>query len=137
MREATLLEARLSKVEQDNRRLKLALGALLLALAAVPLIGAVMPEQISGTRYLPDVIQAHGGFRVVNWSGKVRATMDFETGIRYYDPLNATLRASMSDRGISYSDESGNIRAEINKTGIAYRDENFNVVWSTGCAPNC
>ena len=51
MSETTLLESRLSKVERDNRRLKLTVGALLLVLAAVPLIGAVMPEQI------PEVIQ--------------------------------------------------------------------------------
>ena len=37
MSETTLLESRLSKVEQDNRRLKLTVGALLLVLAAVPL----------------------------------------------------------------------------------------------------
>ena len=52
MSETTLLESRVDKIERDNRRLKLTVGALLLALAAVPLIGAVMPEQI------PDVIRA-------------------------------------------------------------------------------
>ena len=52
MSETTLLESRVDKIERDNRRLKLTVGALLLALAAVPLIGAVMPEQI------PERIQA-------------------------------------------------------------------------------
>ena len=51
MSEATVFESRVSKLEQDNRRLKLTVGALLLVLEAVPLIGAVMPEQI------PEVIQ--------------------------------------------------------------------------------
>ena len=34
MSEATVLESRVSKLEQDNRRLKLTVGALLLALRA-------------------------------------------------------------------------------------------------------
>ena len=53
--EATVLESRVSKLEQDNRRLILVVIALLLVLAAVPLIGAVMPEQI------PEVIQLTRG----------------------------------------------------------------------------
>jgi|TARA_B100001245_G_scaffold139602_1_gene103895 hypothetical protein len=52
MSKTTVVDARLDKLEQDNRRLKLTLGALLLALAAVPLIGAVMPQEI------PEMIQA-------------------------------------------------------------------------------
>jgi hypothetical protein len=52
MSKTTVVDARLDKLEQDNRRLKLTLGALLLALAAVPLIGAVMPQEI------PEIIQA-------------------------------------------------------------------------------
>ena len=65
MSEATALESRVDKLEQDNRRLKLTVGALLLALAAVPLIGAVMPEQI------PELIQARQ-FRVIDENGTVR-----------------------------------------------------------------
>ena len=52
MSETTVVDARLDKLEQDNGRLKLTVGALLLALAAVPLIGAVMPQEI------PEMIQA-------------------------------------------------------------------------------
>jgi len=52
MSKTTVVDARLDKLKQDNRRLKLTLGALLLALAAVPLIGAVMPQEI------PEMIQA-------------------------------------------------------------------------------
>ena len=107
MSDATLLESRLSKVERDNRRLKLTVGALLLALAAVPLIGAVMPEQIQ------DVIQARK-FEVIDENGTRRAG------------LNAT--------GIGFTDESNNIRAGMNADGIAYFDESGNVVW---CAPGC
>ena len=81
MSEATLRESRLSKVEQDNRRLKLTVGALLLVLAAVPLIGAVMPEQVQ------DTVRARQ-FRVIDRNG-----------------IN---RVFMSDGGISYYDENGN-----------------------------
>jgi hypothetical protein len=116
MSEATLLESRLSKVEQDNRRLKLTLGALLLALAAVPLIGAVMPEQI------PGVIEARE-FHVIGENGTKRADLTFkgmttwdekgiphavitEAGIVYWDP-NGTNRIIIDDRGIIYVDLEG------------------------------
>jgi hypothetical protein len=107
MSETTLLESRVDKIERDNRRLKLTVGALLLALAAVPLIGAVMPEQI------PEMIQARR-FEVIDENGTRRAG------------LNAT--------GIGFTDESNNIRAGMNADGIAYFDESGNVVW---CAPGC
>ena len=68
MSETTVVDARLDKLEQDNRRLKLTVGALLLALAAVPLIGAVMPQQI------PDVIQAQQ-FEVIYRDGTRRNVM--------------------------------------------------------------
>jgi hypothetical protein len=110
MSEATLLESRVDKIERDNRRLKLTVGALLLALAAVPLIGAVMPEQI------PEVIQARR-FHVIDENDNIRAAMD-RIGFDVHDE-NGTRRAFMSDNG------------------FWYRDENGNVVWSTSCAPNC
>ena len=128
MSEATLLESRLSKVERDNRRLKLALGALLLALAAVPLVGAVMPEQI------PQVITARA-FYVEDENGTLRAGMN-ANAIGYFDE-NGTIRAEMGTSGISYWDENGTGRAEMADRGIFYWDENRNVVWSTLCAPNC
>ena len=68
MSEATLLESRVDKIERDNRRLKLTVGALLLVLAAVPLIGAVMPQQVQG------VIRARE-FRVIDENGTRRASM--------------------------------------------------------------
>ena len=76
MSETTLLESRVDKIERDNRRLKLTVGALLLVLAAVPLIGAVMPEQI------PELIQARA-FEVIDENGVRRALMVGE-GIFYY-----------------------------------------------------
>ncbi|MDP6686834.1 MAG: hypothetical protein QF680_02540 [Acidobacteriota bacterium] len=100
MSETTLLESRLSKVEQDNQRLKLALGALLLALAAVPLIGAVMPEQI------PDVVQARR-FEVIDENGTLRTLMDGKT-IAYLDE-NRVTRSQLYVDGFFYSDASGNV----------------------------
>ena len=164
MSEVTLLESRLSKIERDNRRLKLTVGALLLVLAAVPLIGAVMPEQI------PDLIQARR-FEVIDENDNFRAVMT-DTGIHYRDE-NEDIRASMGTNGIGYYDGNGKIRVGMtpfgfwyydengkirvgmgiggisywdeNQTlrtsmgtnGIHYVDENGNLVWSTICAPNC
>ena len=119
MSEATVVDARLDKLEQDNRRLKLTVGALLLVLAAVPLIGAVMPEQI------PDLIQARA-FRVIGENGPIRAQMD-DSGIDYYDE-NGDMRASISTDGTSYRDENGDLRASMNASGILYYDNNLRAV---------
>jgi hypothetical protein len=142
MSEPTLLESRLSKVEQDNRRLKLALGALLLVLAAT----AVMSQRI------PDVIQARD-FLVIDENGTTRAQIDYDgitlwgengtlrasmgdLGIRYYDE-NGTRRASMSETGIFYTDENGLPRVQISSPAITLWGENGNMVWGTICAPIC
>ena len=119
MSEPTVVDARLDKLEQDNRRLKLTVGALLLVLAAVPLIGAVMPEQI------PDLIQARA-FRVIGENGPIRAQMD-DSGIDYYDE-NGDMRASISTDGTSYRDENGDLRASMNASGILYYDNNLRAV---------
>ena len=87
---ATLLESRVNKLEQDNQRLKLTIGALFLVLAAVPLIGAVIPEQI------PELIRAQG-FEVSEEDGTLRAGMN-DLGIFYFD-------GSSLNYGISYYDE--------------------------------
>ena len=107
MSETTVVDARLDKLEDDNRRLKLTVGALLLVLAAVPLVGAVMPQQI------PDVVRARR-FVVYDENDKIRTTIN--------------------EHGIAYADENGNPRAMISPLGILYWDENFNEVW---CAPGC
>ena len=107
MSETTVVDARLDKLEQDNRRLKLATGALLLVLAAAPLVGAMMPQQI------PDVVRARRCV-VYDESDKIRTTIN--------------------EHGVAYADENGNPRAMISPLGIVYWDENFNEVW---CAPDC
>jgi len=104
MSETTVVDARLDKLEQDNRRLKLTVGALLLVMAAVPLVGAVMPEQI------PEVIQARR-FEVIDGNG--------------------TLRALVSDKTIAYLDENHVTRAQLYADGFFLSDENGNVVWRT------
>ena len=166
MSEPTVVDARLDKLEQDNRRLKLTVGALLLVLAAVPLIGAVMPEQI------PSLIRAEA-FHVVDDNGTTRAAMDTRgiiisgkngnplsemnisgffycpesdsglcrtsmtrNGITLSDE-NGTPRAFMNASGIFYTDENETLRLGMNVDGIRYFDENGNEVWSTTCAPNC
>ena len=151
MSEPTVVDARLDKIEQDNRRLKLAVGALLLVLAAVPLIGAVMPEQIPGMALgsflllvaavplvgavisdgTPGAIEALE-FRVVDENGTLRALM-METGFLYLDE-NGNIRASISNSGIGYFDENGNMRAMMVANGFLYSDENDNV-WAMPMPP--
>ena len=115
MSEATVVDARLDKLEQDNRRLKLTVGALLLVMAAVPLVGAVMPEQI------PEVIQARR-FEVIDGNGMPRAVMG-EIGFAYFD-VNRTIRAMMDGGSIRVSDENGTIRAMMDAGSIRVSDEN-------------
>ena len=138
MSEATVVDARLDKLEQANRRLKLTMGALLLVMATVPLVGAVMPEQI------PDVIQARafqvigenssvrasidaGGIAYVGDNGKVRSSMT-DYGVESFDE-NGTRRAAMTVGGIIYGDENGTSRAVMAANGIGYYDENRRLVW--------
>ena len=104
MNETTEMKSRLDKLERDNRRLKLVLGSLCLTLAAVPLVGAGIPEQI------PDMLTARG-FYVID-----------ENGNR---------RAGMNAAGIAYWDYSGVPRLMMHADGIRYNDENGNVIWST------
>ena len=115
MSEATVVDARLDKLERDNWRLKLTVSALLLALAAVPLIGAVMPEQI------PEVIRARA-FHAIDGNGMSRAVMG-EIGFAYFD-ANRTIRAMMDAGSIRVSDENGTLRALMDDKNIAYLDEN-------------
>ncbi len=118
MSEPTVVDARLDKLERDNRRLKLTVGALLLALAAVPLIGAVMPEQI------PEVIQARE-FRVIDENGNVLASMSGgASGVISVRDENGNERAVMHAFGFVYLDENDTIRAAMTDGGIGYHDEN-------------
>ena len=132
MSEATVFESRVSKLEQDNRRLKLTVGALLLVVAGAACAGAMMPEQI------PEVIQARA-FEVIDENGVRRALMVGE-GIFYYGANGATrarmsnsfevrdengeIRAMMNDVSIRVLDENGTLRALIDDKSIAYLDEN-------------
>ena len=134
MSEATVVDARLDKLEQDNQRLKLAVAALLLVMALVPLVGAVMPEQI------PEVIRA-GAFHAIDGNGMSRAVMG-EIGFAYFDANrairtmmdggsirilgeNGTIRAMMDAGSLRVSDENGSLRALMDDKNIAYLDENL------------
>ena len=114
MSETTVVDARLDKLEQDNRRLKLTVGALLLVLAAVPLIGAVMSDI---------------GFAYFDVNRTIRAMMNAGS-IRVSDE-NGTLRALMDDKNIAYLDENRVTRAQLYADGFFFSDENGNVVWRT------
>jgi len=121
MTEVTVFESRVNKLERDNRRLKLALGALLLVLAVVPLVGALMPEQV------PQVITARQ-FRVIDATDVIRASIS-NSGITYYD-RNGTKRSNVAD-AINYWDENNTVRILMGDPGIIYADENGNMVWRT------
>ena len=124
MSETTVVDARLDKLEQDNGRLKLTVGALLLVMAAMPLVGAVMPEQ------RPQVVRA-STFRTIDGNGKERAYIGTD-GIAYADENggeNGNNRAYIGTDGIAYYDENGTIRAWMNDTGFVSFGENGEVVW--------
>ncbi len=114
MSEATLLESRVSKIEQDNRRLKLTVGALLLVLTGAACAGAMMPEQI------PELIQARE-FRAIDENGNARAVMN-DFSIDYFDE-NGTLRAGMTLGGITLRDVTGNLRGTMNELSIGFENE--------------
>ena len=93
MSETTLLESRVDKVERDNRRLKLTVGALLLALAAVPLIGAVMPQEMPTVRAR--------SFQVIDNDGNIRAIIS--AGIRPCDITAAAASTRSNAPTVSFS----------------------------------
>ena len=159
MSEPTVVDARLDKLEQDNRRLKLTVGALLLVLAGAACAGAMMPQEISerivareftvidpngnirasmsdaGILYGDEnenvlAVMSDRGIRIWDENGTNRAGMS-TGGIGYVDQ-NGTIRAGMDDGGIRYTDENGNMRAFMGGDGIVINDENGNEVW---CAP--
>ena len=108
------LVARVGKLERDNRRWKLASGAVVAVLLAVALVGAVMPQEI------PEIIEARA-FHVTDENGELRALMN-TNGIAYLDAQQR--RSQMNTYGISYLDENGQVRSEMGADGIFYLDEN-------------
>jgi hypothetical protein len=156
MSEATVLESRVNKLEQDNRRLKLTVGALLLVMAGAACAGAMMPEQIS------QVIEARE-FRMIDANGTVLIAINDE-GFSYFDEIgrvstgfshgeilasmstepsdvidarmfrvideNGVVRAGITaELGFDVRDEDGTIRAMMTVHGFTYADENGDVVW--------
>ena len=139
MSEATVFESRLNNLEQDNRRLKLTIGALLLVMAGAACAGAMMPEQI------PQVIEARE-FRMIDANGTVLIAINDE-GFSYFDEIGrvstgfshgeifAAMSTEPSDvidaRMFRVIDENGTPRASMSTGGITYYDENGNIVWMT------
>ncbi len=115
MNKISVLESRLGKLEQDNRRLKMGFGAMFLLFATVALIGMAVPQQI------PDVISAHE-FHVVDANGAPRARMLIDR-ISYFDE-DGMLRATSASDGIGYNDVNGTGRIWIDEYGIGYYGEN-------------
>ena len=109
------LEQRIERLERENRRLKLAGGAVVAVLFGAACVGAVIPRQIQ------DVIEARE-FYEDDEDDNVRAAMSADA-IRYLDE-NGTVRVGLSEVGIGYWDENGAIRATIHNGAIDYRHEN-------------
>ena len=128
--EITELVERLERVERDNQRLKLALGAVMLVLAAVPLIGAVMPEQVPRMALGPFLLLLAAvplvGAVIANGIPELIQARQFEV-----IDEDGTMRVLIDEDGIFYCDENGTYRAAINENGIHYQDENGNAVWRT------
>ena len=158
MSEATVFESRLNNLEQDNRRLKLTIGALLLVMAGAACAGAMMPEQIL------QVIEARE-FRMIDANGTVLIAINDE-GFSYFDEIgrvstgfshgeilaamstepsdvidarmfrvideNGVVRAEITaELGFDVRDEDGTIRTMMTVHGFTYADENGDVVWRT------
>ena len=98
------LAGRVAKLERDNRRLKLGGLALAAVLVAVPLVGAVLPQEV------PDVIDARQ-FRVLDSQGQMRAAM-IESGVSVLD-AQGEVRAAMGDPGVVVFDEQGQVVAQL------------------------
>jgi len=145
MSEATVLESRVNKLEQDNRRLKLTVGALLLVMAGAACAGAMMPEQI------PQVIEARE-FRMIDANGTVLIAINDE-GFSYFDEIgrvstgfsHGEILAAMDTEPpdvidahmFRVVDENGVVHASMSADSIVYFGENGNMVWSTKCGFNC
>ena len=137
------LERRVEKLEQENRRLKIVGGVVVAVLAAVALVGAVMPQEI------PDVIEARS-FRAVNENGHLVTLMSpigvrhfygdqipvFSMNIKgiFFSDSNRTTRVRIFEEGIAYFDENGELRAMMDANGFAYLDENRNTRAQLGVA---
>ena len=109
------LEQRVARLENQNKKLQLALGAVVTAMLGIAVAYAVMPQQV------PDVIEA-GAFRVRDHNGALRASVGVD-GIGVLD-ANETLRAVMSSTGLGVLDANNNLRALMSPAGIGVHDAN-------------
>ena len=67
-------------------------GGILVALALLPLVGALLHERVAGAQAVPEVVRAQA-FELVDANGHVRATLDAR-GLKLLD-ANGTIRAKL------------------------------------------
>ncbi len=109
------IAGRVQRLERDNRRLKLGSGALVAVLVAVPLVGAVLPEQV------PEVIEARA-FRVLDENGTSRTFLG-AGGLGVTDE-QGELRAGFTTDRLAFYDEQGEERAHLDgEEGLRVTDE--------------
>ena len=117
------IAGRVQRLERDNRRLRLAAGCLVALVVAVPLVGAVLPQEV------PEVIEARA-FRVLDEQG---ASQTYLSGaLAFYDDQGGVLRVLLGAGGLSFVDEQGTLRLQLTIDPAALRmyDEEGNVIWS-------
>ncbi len=109
------LTQRLDRLERENRRLKIAGAVLLLALAAVGVMGQVLPKAV------PKVVEAER-FVLRDTRGRTRATLDAEgsgtLALSLYDQ-NGKIRASLAVEAdgtprLDLVDQNGKQRVALN-----------------------
>jgi hypothetical protein len=133
------IEQRVARLERENRRLRFAVVAALLAWGAVFLVGQAAPRKDDAA---PAVVKARA-FRVVDGSGVPRAAFGANPdGVPYLTLSDAKgqVRATLylADDGrpaLSLNDRSGNPRAAIGlertETGfIAFSDDKGKQTWA-------
>ena len=108
-----VLAGRIEKLEQENRRLKLSQGVLILGFG-VALLAAAVPRQV------PEEIRAKV-FRVVDDSGTVRAGLD-ATSLTIFDSTGAP-RTEVTEERVAFASASGSIRAELTGERLGFADQ--------------
>ena len=103
------IAGRVQRLERDNRRLKLAGGAMAAVLVAVPLVGAALPAQV------PEVIEA-GLFRVLDEQGTPRAALG-AAGLGFSDEQGRG-RVGLGAAGLGFYDEQGTLRVTLRADGL-------------------
>ena len=108
------IAGRVQRLERDNRRLKLAGGAMAAVLVAVPLGGAALPAQV------PEVIEARA-FRVLDENGTQRAGLGARW-LAFYSEDGTIQTARFGIGGLGIFDEQGRQRTALGAYGLTFND---------------